>query len=423
MKEDFLHYLWKFKKFDVLKLKTTNSEEVIVTSSGQYLQTAGPDFFNAKIIIAGQLWAGNVEIHLKSSDWYVHHHERDDAYDTIILHVVWEHDTEVYRKNNEPIPVVELRNYVAAETLLNYQSLMTPKSWIYCEKSLENTDEFLLKMWQERLFIERLERKSLLFQDILNRTENDWEAVLFCSLAKNFGLNVNGSTFLKIAERIPFTVIRKESSELENLEALLFGVAGLLAEEKEDTYYKDLQARYSYLVRKYKLDPELYLSVQFFKLRPDNFPTIRLSQLANLYYSHRNLFSKIIENKSLTNIYTIFNVAASTYWENHYLFDKASNRKSKKLSKGFIDLLVINTLIPLQFAYSRSIGLAIGEDLIDLLKEIAPEKNTIIDKFNFFGLKSANAFETQALLQLKNEYCAKNSCLECAIGMELMKKE
>jgi len=246
MKEEFLHYLWKFKKFDVLNLKTSHAEEITIVNVGQYLELAGPDFFNAQIIIGTQKWAGNVEIHLKSSDWYVHHHERDSAYENVILHVVWEHDTEIFRSNNTEIPVLELKKYVDAATIANYQLLMEPKSWIFCEKDIKNIDNFILKNWQERLFFERLERKSKPIFDLLEQTNQDWEAVLFCLLAKNFGLNTNGAVFLNIAQSIPFSIIRKESFEIENLEALLLGNAGLLNSEKEDTYYKDLKFREKY---------------------------------------------------------------------------------------------------------------------------------------------------------------------------------
>lgn len=422
MKEDFLHYLWKFKKFDVLNLKTFNNEEIIIVNVGQYLELAGPDFFNAQITIDNQKWAGNVEIHLKSSDWYVHNHEKDPGYENVILHVVWEHDTEVFRSNNTEIPVLELKKYVEKDTVENYQSLMTPKSWIFCEKQIKEVDEFTLKNWQERLFFERLERKSKPIFDLLEQTNQDWEAVLFCLLAKNFGLNTNGEIFYKIAQSIPFSIIRKESFEVENLEALILGTAGLLDSEKEDNYFKDLKFRYYYLLHKYQIEKISLDPVQFFKHRPDNFPTIRLSQLANLYHSQQNLFSKISTSNSLKNIYEVFEIAASEYWQNHYQFDKESPKKTKKLSKSFIDLIVINTIIPLQFAFAKSQGKEISEELINLLNEVAPEKNTIIDKFSSFGIKSKTAFETQSLLQLKNEYCNKNSCLECAIGMELLKK-
>lgn len=421
MKEDFLHYLWKFKKFDALNLKTFNGEEITIINVGQYLKLAGPDFFNAQITIGNQKWAGNVEIHLKSSDWYVHHHERDEAYENVILHVVWEHDTEIFRKNNTEIPVLELKKYVDAETISNYQSLTSPKSWIFCEKQLAAIPQFVLKNWQERLFFERLERKSNPIFELLQQTNHDWEAVLFCLLAKNFGLNTNGEIFLKIAQSIPFSIIRKESFEVENLEALLLGTAGLLDLEKEDNYFKDLKFRYFYLLHKYQLEKTIVEPVQFFKHRPDNFPTIRLSQLANLYHIHQNLFSKIGIATSIENIYKTFNVSASNYWQNHYQFDKESPKKKKPLSKSFIDLVIINTIIPLQFAYAKSQGKEISEDLISLLDDVAPEKNSIMDKFRSFGIKSKSAFDSQSLLQLKNEYCNNSRCLECAVGMELLK--
>ena len=422
MKEDFLHYLWKFKQFDTLNLKTSNGEEVVIVHVGHYLALAGPDFFNAQIIIGDQKWAGNVEIHLNSSDWYAHHHERDANYENVILHVVWEHDTEIYRKNNSEIPVLELRHYVDTTTITNYQSLVSPKSWIFCEKQLQTIADFTLRNWQERLFFERLERKSKPIFELLEQTHQDWEAVLFCLLAKNFGLNTNGEHFLKIAQSIPFSVIRKESFEVENLEALLLGSAGVLDTEREDTYYKDLKFRYFYLLQKYQLEKNSTEPVQFFKHRPDNFPTIRLSQLANLYHSQQNLFSTISTSNTLATIYKTFGVAVSAYWQTHYQFDKESPKKLKKLSQSFVDLIVINTIIPLQFAYAKSQGKENSEDLIQLLNQVAPEKNAIVDKFSSFGIQPKNAFESQSLLQLKNEYCNKSRCLECAVGMELLKK-
>ncbi|OXB01581.1 DUF2851 family protein [Flavobacterium pectinovorum] len=421
MKEDFLHYLWKFKKFETLNLITTQKEQIIIIKTGDYLELSGPDFFNAQIIIGKQKWAGNVEIHLKSSDWYVHGHEKDAAYENVILHVVWEHDTEIFGKNNREIPVLVLKDYVSSETVNNYQSLMSPKSWISCEKQIAQIDDFVFKNWQERLFFERLERKSKFIYDLLEETNQDWEAVLFCLLAKNFGLNTNGNAFLQIAKKLPFSIIRKESFEVENLEALLLGTSGLLDAEKEDVYFKDLKIRYFYLLYKYQLDKAYTDPVEFFKHRPDNFPTIRFSQLASLYNKHQNLFSKIIALKSVKSIYELLNVSASLYWQNHYQFDKESPKKSKPLSKSFIDLLIINTIIPIQFAYSNIMGESFSEDLIALLNEVSPEKNSIIEKFESFGISSKNAFDTQTLIQLKNEYCNQKACLRCAVGMELLR--
>ncbi|WP_310594775.1 DUF2851 family protein [Flavobacterium sp.] len=423
MKEDFLHHLWKFKNFNTRTLKSTTGELITIIHVGQYLEQAGPDFFNAQIIIGNQKWAGNVEIHLKSSDWYAHHHEKDSAYENIILHVVWEHDVEIYRRDNSVVPVLALKEFVSSETIANYNSLRSTKSWIYCEKQLADLDDFLLSNWQERLFFERLERKSKPIFELLHQTNSDWESVLFYLLAKNFGLNTNGESFFKIASSIPFSIIRKEGFELANIEALLFGNAGLLDSDKEDQYFSDLKFRYYYLLQKYQLEKPIIAPVQFFKLRPDNFPTIRLSQLAALYHSQQNLFSKIIQLNSALAIYQFFEVSASSYWSSHYQFDKESPKKKKLMSKSFIDLLIINTILPIQFAYSQSLGEENSEDLIQLLVAISPEKNSIIDKFKSFGITSKNAFETQSLLQLKKEYCNKSKCLECAIGVELLQNK
>ncbi|WP_433765640.1 DUF2851 family protein [Flavobacterium ginsenosidimutans] len=421
MKEDFLHYLWKFKKFDALNLKSVQNEQITIIKTGDYLELSGPDFFNAHIEIGNQKWAGNVEIHLKSSDWYLHNHEKDPTYKNVILHVVWENDTAIFRENNTEIPVLVLKDYVSKETIENYNALVSPKTWISCERQLKEIDAFVFKNWQERLFFERLERKSKFIYQLLEETNQDWEAVLFCLLAKNFGLNTNGNSFLQISKAIPFSVIRKESFEVENLEALLFGTSGLLEIEKEDVYYKDLRFRYFYLLHKYQIEKTYVDPVQFFKLRPDNFPTIRLSQLASLYHRHQNLFSKIIGLKSVDEVYRLLNISASLYWQNHYQFDKESPKKSKTLSKSFIDLVIINTIIPLQFAYSNIMGESTAEDLIDFMNEVVSEKNAIIDKFNLFGIKPQSAFESQALLELKNEYCERKACLKCAIGLELLK--
>ena len=421
MKEDFLHYLWKFKKFDTLNLKTAQDEQITIIKTGDYLELAGPDFFNAQITIGNQKWAGNVEIHLKSSDWYVHGHEKDAAYENVILHVVWEHDTEIFSRDNNEIPVLILKDYVASEILSNYNSLVMPKSWIFCEKDIGKIDDFIIKNWQERLFFDRLERKSKFIYDLLEETNQDWEGVLFVLLAKNFGLNTNGNSFLQIAKSIPFSIVRKESFEIENLEALLLGTSGLLDDDKEDIYFTDLKLRYYYLLNKYQLEKRHIDSVQFFKHRPDNFPTIRLSQLANLYHKHQNLFSKVTVLKSVKSVYELLNVSASVYWSNHYQFDKESLRKPKSLSKSFMDLIIINTIIPIQFAYSNIRGESIAEELIAFMNEVTPEKNAIIDKFQSFGVSAKNAFETQTLLELKNEYCNQKACLKCVLGVELLK--
>ena len=421
MKEDFLHYVWQYKKFDFSNLTTAAGELLTITNCGNYLQQTGPDFFNAQIVIGNQKWAGNIEIHIKSSDWYLHHHEKDSNYDNVILHVVWEHDTPVFRKNNSEIPVLELKKYVSKEILENYKALTSPKAWIYCESQIANIDKFVFKNWQERLFIERLERKYIPIEQLLLETENDWEAILFCMLAKNFGLNTNGETFLKIAKSIPFSIVRKESYEVENLESLLFGTANLFPVDVQDNYTKDLKKRFEYIFQKYRLKKVIIEPVQFFKHRPDNFPTIRLAQLAMLYHKNHNLFSKVIVAKTLKELHQLFGISISDYWQTHYQFDKESLKEKKQFSKSFVDLLVINTIVPIQFAYAKSQGKEASDSLLDLLREVAAEKNIIIEKFSNFGIKAKNAFETQSLLQLKNEYCNHSKCLQCAVGIQLLK--
>jgi len=421
MKEDFLHYAWQYKKFDFSNLTTVSGEAVTVIHTGQYLQQAGPDFFNAQIMIGNQKWAGNVEMHVKSSDWYLHRHERDEQYNNVILHVVWEHDVPIFRKDNSVIPTVALKSFVSKAVLQQYLALTTPKSWIFCESQIRLTETFVLKNWLERLFFERLESKAVPIKTLLVDTNNDWEAVLFYSLAKNFGLNTNGEIFFKALQSIPFAVIRKESFEIQNLEALFFGLLDLLSEVAEDAYAKALHSMADYLIQKHRLKKSWVEPVQFFKHRPDNFPTIRLAQLAMLYHLRQNLFAQIIAAESMREFYQIFDVGISAYWDNHYQLDKVSPPKKKRLSKSFIDLLVINTIVPIRFAYAESQGKEAAESLIKLLQTIPPEKNVVIEKFTNFGITAESAFETQSLLQLKNNYCNKSKCLQCGVGVHLLR--
>lgn len=422
MKEDFLHYIWKHKKFDVTNLKTSNNETIQIVSGGQHNLNSGPDFFNAQLKIEDQLWAGNVEVHIKSSDWFVHNHEVDSAYDNVILHVVWEHDIEVFRKNNTQIPTIELKNYVSKDALQNYRKLFSKSNkWINCETDFNSIDEFTISNWLERLYFERLERKSKGVEKLLDSSTNNWEAVLFKMLAKNFGLKVNGESFLNIANTIDFSIIRKQQSNLTSLEALLFGQAGLLDEDVEESYFIELRKEYTFLTQKFNLSNSNVTPLQFFRLRPSNFPTIRLSQLANLYHQHQNIFSKIIESDSVEAFYKLFKVVTSSFWETHYTFGKTSKQSKKVITKSFIDLLLINTIVPIKFSYAKHQGKNIDEFLLKLIQEIASEKNSIVEKFNELKPVSKSALHSQALIQLKKEYCDKNKCLQCAIGSSILK--
>jgi uncharacterized protein DUF2851 len=411
-------------------LQTTNNKDLQILGSGEHNLNSGPDFFNAKVKIGEQLWAGNVEIHVKASDWYMHHHEKDENYDNVILHVVWNKDTEVYHKNNLPIPTLELKGFVSKKVVNHYQTLFYKKSkWINCENFIAGTDKFILNNWLEVLYIERLKQKSEQIDKLLKHATNDWEAVLFQLLAKNFGLKVNGEAFFNLAISIHFNIIRKEQSSLINLEALLFGQAGFLNEKRDDIYYNRLKSEYDYLRLKYNLEPLFNGQFQFFRLRPNNFPTIRLAQFSKLYFSQHNLFSKILNLKGLEDYYKLFKIDTSPFWNQHYSFTSKSVRRSKKLTNQFINLILINTITPLLFVYYKHIGKIQEINILKLANEIPVEKNNIIEKFitimsnsNTTDYKIKNAFESQAFLQLKTAYCDKQLCLQCAIGNSFLNR-
>ena len=423
MKEDFLHYIWKHKKFKFNNLKTISGSELEIFTVGQHNFNSGPDFFNAKLKIANQLWAGNVEIHVKSSDWYLHNHEKDKAYDNVILHIVWEHDIEVFRKDNTVIPTLEMKSIIDVSMLKNYKALFDKDNkWINCENDFALTNDFIINNWLERLYFERLERKSETIKALLKASKNDWEAVFFKMLTKNFGLKVNGDSFFSLANSIAFSVVRKTQSNAQATEALLFGQAGLLDADLEDAYYLNLVREYQFLKQKFKVNNSQVLPVQFFRLRPSNFPTIRLSQLASLYCKYQNLFSKVIEINQIEDFYELFNVSASLFWETHYTFKNASKSSVKKLSKRFVDLLIINTILPIKFSYAKQKGEEVDTKIINLASTLASEKNNIIDKFNSLKQVSKSSLNSQAIIQLKTEYCDKNKCLQCAIGNSLINK-
>ena len=423
MQEDFLHYVWQHKKMSLKSLKTTAQDPITLKAVGLANVNSGPDFFNAQVRIGTQMWAGNVEIHVKSSDWYVHHHETDAAYDNVILHVVWEHNMEIYRKDNTPIPTLELKNYVLPHTYKNYTTLLNQKQyWIPCEPNMKEVDGFTVNHWLERLYLERLEGKYKAIEAQLIESKQNWEAVLFWQLAKNFGLKVNGDAFLSIAKSMDFSVIRKSQFEAHQLEALFFGQSGLMETEAQDVYVSELKNTYAFLKTKFSITNNGVLPVQFFRLRPPNFPTIRLAQLAALYSRCTNLFSSIIEAQSLDQLHAIFEGSTSKFWDTHYTFEKTSKSTPKTLTKPFMNLLIINTIIPIKFAYNKFNRQTNQEDVVAIMRKIPMEHNSIVDKFHTLYAFGKTAFDSQALIQLKQNYCSKNKCLHCAIGSALLNR-
>ena len=423
MQEDFLHYVWQHKKMTLKSLKTTTKEPINLKAVGLPNLNSGPDFFNALLTIDNQLWAGNVEIHVKSSDWYVHNHETDAAYDNVILHVVWDHNIEVFRNDNTPIPTLELKHFILPHTLRNYKALIhEKKKWIPCEDSITTVDAFTINHWMERLYLERLEAKYLGVESQLSDSKYNWEAVLFWQLAKSFGLKVNGEAFLNISKSIDFSVIQKVKHDPHSLEALLLGQSGLLDTTAEHTYVSELKRVYAFLKNKFSLPTKGVFPVRFFRLRPPNFPTIRLAQLANLYSRHSNLFSKIIEARTLEELHTIFEGSTSEFWKTHYTFEKTSKPVTKSLTRPFINLLIINSIVPLKFAFNKINRQSQLEDVIAVVQKIPMEQNSVVNRFHLLYKFRKTALDSQALIQLKSNYCSKNKCLHCAIGSALLNR-
>jgi len=423
MREDLLHFIWKTNKLPLKQLKTTKGEDLIVHQSGQHNYTAGPDFFNAKLEIDGQVWAGNVEMHLKASDWYAHGHETDSNYNNVILHVVWEDDVSVFRKDKTEIPTLALKELIPNTFLTAYKNLLysAKKKFINCENDIALVNDFLFDSWLERLYVERLEQKATLIFDLLKTSNNDWEQVLFTLLLKNFGSKVNGEAFLSISKSLDFSIVKKLQNNAVALESVLMGMAGLLeSDEIHDEYHKKLRKEFNFQKSKFSLNTLRVQKPEFFGLRPNNFPTIRLSQLANLYVKKKNLFSQLLDCSAVEDFYILFEAETSEYWTNHFTFGKESKSTKKRLTKNFIDLILINTIVPLQFAYAKSLGKDVNQQLIALMVTISVEKNNIIKRFAALGRKGKNAFESQATLQLYNQYCSENQCLKCIVGSTLL---
>ncbi len=423
MREDLLHFVWKYKKIQQKKLTTAKGDILDIVAVGTHNKFAGPDFFNAQVRIDNQLWAGNVEIHVKSSDWYAHGHETDENYNNVILHVVWEDDVTVFRSDNSQIPTLVLNKYISETLLSDYNDLFTNRinKFIHCDNQVKTVDSFLIENWIERLYFERLERKSVLVSNLLQDTKNNWEQTLFVLLLKSFGSKINGASFLSLGKSLDFAVARKVQKNGFQFESLLYGMLGLLeSQEITDSYFLGLKKEFAYLSSKFDLASEGIEKPHFFKLRPPNFPTIRLSQLVQVYTKNQNLFSTIIEAKTLEDLYSVFDVAASLYWNTHYTFGKTSKHRIKTLTKKFVDLLVINTILPLKFSYAKYLGKEINEELIGILLALKNEENTIVSNFSTLGVLSKNAMESQGVIELYNEYCSKNKCLECSIGTHLL---
>ena len=421
MKEHLLHYIWQFQLFKPNPtLATEQGELLTVFHPGHYLQMSGPDFFNAQLSIGTQMWAGNVEIHIKASDWYAHHHETDRAYDNVILHVVWESDIPVFRADQSLIPVLILKDVVAPDLLKRYQQLFDRKRWIACEDQKVALDPIKALNWKEGLYVERLKLKTAPILELASETKQHWEQLFFVCMAKGFGLNANGDFFEKWSKELPIEIVLKYADNLLALEALFLGGNGLLSEDVEDQYGQSLRNEWLFLKHKYQLKESLKGTVQFFKLRPDNFPTIRLVQLAAWYHANSNGAHLVLKAKNIEDFYKLFDVGVSAYWQTHFVFDKESKQQAKKLSKKFVDLLILNTVIPYLHVYFSSKQVDFSDRLFDLVRGLKPESNQVISNYIDLGFVVEDALDSQALLQLKKHYCDRKRCLECLMGRTIL---
>jgi hypothetical protein len=420
--EEFLQYIWESKLFFTENLKTTNGEKLEIMNVGKRNTDSGPDFFNAKIKIDDTIWVGNIEIHKKSSDWYVHNHQTDKAFDNVILHAVEISDQSILRSNGEEIPVFVLK--YPGHLKSNYQNLLDAKTWIACENQFHKIDPIILQLGFNRLMIERLEIKTEEILTRLQQNNNDWNTTFYQMLARMFGFKVNAVPFELLAKSLPMEILAKHKSSLFQLEALLFGNSGLLNDQLlGDDYYIDLRNEYSFLYKKYKLKGIESHLWKFMRLRPGNFPTLRISQFAALIHRSHGLFSRIIELENLSDLKDLFKVQASEYWKTHYSFNKISTRNSEKeLGETSVDMLIINVVIPFLFVYGEKQNKELLKNrALEFLEQLPAELNSIIEKWGKLGVNSRSAFESQALLQLKNKYCDRKKCLNCQIGVKLVK--
>ncbi len=426
MKEHFLYYVWKYHLYDTSSLKTIQGDTLEVIKNGRRNNLSGPDFLEAQIKIGNIIWAGNVEIHIKSSDWNLHKHQFDKAYNNVVLHVVFDYDVDVCNEKGEIIPALELKRRIQPHIWKNYQNfLQTHYHFIPCEKSIIDFKNDLIKNhFKTRLLIERFEDKTQSIEEKLEKTHYDWEAVLFLSLARYFGAKINSDAMELVSSSFEFAVLKKCRQRKEQLEALLFGQAGFLEDSIKNHYFNTLQKEYQFLQSKFNLKPYKTAIFKFYGVRPPNYVTIRLAQLAALYYEYHNLFSFLIKIKTIKNVYPLFEVKVSTYWEAHYHFNKKSTTTSKrKLSKSFIDLIVINVILPIYYCYQKQQGKDRMEVIEKMLYEIKEENNTIIKKFSKLNLQSHSAWDSQALIQLKTRYCNQKKCLNCEIGNKLLRRK
>ena len=430
--EQLLHYTWKHKLYPLKELTTNDGQRVEIVDPGLHNRNAGPDFFNAKIRIGSTMWVGNVEIHDKSSDWYQHGHDKDSRYDNVVLHVAAELDTEVMKSNGEYIPQLQLS--VPDDVLQHYDELQKTDEYPPCYKVIPDLSALIIHSWMAALQTERLEQKTEAIRKRAELCNGSWEDAYFVTLARNYGFGINGEVFEQWAYNIPLNAVAHHRDDLFQIEAIFMGQAGLLELDSipeyyqkdalNDGYFAKLRNEYQYLAHKFSMKPIDFKLWRFLRLRPQNFPHIRISQLANLYYQQKAGLSQLIECETLDELKNVLKSQVTPYWETHYTFGSESPKNEKHLSYGSINLLMINTAIPMLFAYGRHTSKEVLCDrAFDFLEQLKAENNHIIRMWQQVGLPVKTAGDSQALIQLKKEYCDKKECLRCRFGYEYLRRK
>ncbi|MFF5380188.1 DUF2851 family protein [Pedobacter suwonensis] len=422
--EDFLHYVWQFRSFDFNGLQTCDGEKLEIINTGLLNPNAGPDFNHAKIKIGETTWAGNVEIHLKSSDWLKHNHQVNPAYENVILHVVYQHDAEITRMDGTILPVLELKDRISADLIRRYENLFLTLTDFPCIAQIGRVDELIIDSFLSRTLVERFEQKTNAVTETLKELNGNWDETFYRFMARNFGFKINALPFELFAKAVPQHIYGRHKNNSHQIEALVFGAAGFLNDHFEEAYPQKLKAEFQFLQKKYNIKPIDVSMWKFMRMRPQNFPTIRLAQFAALITKANHLFSKVMEIKQVAELHTLFeNLPVNEYWKTHYHLKKVASSVNIQIGKASVDNILLNTVALFLFAYGKHTATPYFINrAIKLLESLPAEQNAITDKFTGAGVKIANAFASQGILQLKKRYCDEKKCLSCGIGIKILKQ-
>ena len=414
-----MQYVWQHRLWRSEDMVTNDGRRVRVLDPGLLNTDQGPDFFNAKVEIDGHTWIGNVEMHVRATDWKRHNHHTDKAYDSVILHVVEKDDAPVYRSNGERIPQLVLQ--LSPRFNESLDALLNARTELPCAASLASMPSLLVTEWVQRLAFERLHGKVERIRSLYDLTRGNWEEVCYVTLARALGFGVNSEAMERLARRTPLRLLHKHSDSLLQVEALLFGQAGMLAAPATDAYTQQLAREYAFLRNKFALEPMEGEAWRVFRMRPPNFPYRRIALLAHYIHGGFNLMHTLLECRDERSLREVFDVELDGYWATHYSLGKASTMTARALGNSSVDIILINTVAPLYYAYGEIAGNALAHSrAIGLLEALRPEHNAVVAAFAAAGLRCDDALTSQALIQLKRDYCEARKCIYCKFGHRLL---